>query len=31
VRVLDGSSRAGERIADLIEKRGRVALRDFGY
>jgi hypothetical protein len=31
VRVLDGISRAGERIADLIEKRGRVALRDFGY
>ena len=31
VRVLDGISRAGERIADLIEKRGRGALRDFGY
>jgi hypothetical protein len=31
VRVLDGISRAGERIADLIEKRGRVALRDLGY
>ena len=31
VRVLDGISRAGERIGDLIEKRGRVALRDFGY
>ena len=31
VRVLDGISRAGERIGDLIEKRGRVALRYFGY
>jgi hypothetical protein len=31
VRILDGVSRAGERLADLVEKRGRVALRDFGY
>lgn len=31
VRMLDGISRAGERIADLVDKRGRVALREFGY
>jgi hypothetical protein len=31
VRMLDGIARAGERITDLLEKRGRAALSDFGY
>lgn len=31
VRMLDGIARAGERISDLLEKRGRAALADFGY
>jgi hypothetical protein len=31
VRMLDGIARAGERISDLLEKRGRAALSDFGY
>ncbi len=31
MRILDGVSRAGERITDLLEKRGRIALREFGY
>jgi hypothetical protein len=31
VRMLDGIARAGERISDLLEKRGRAALSEFGY
>ena len=31
MRILDGVSQAGERITDLLEKRGRIALREFGY
>ncbi|HYL16729.1 MAG TPA: hypothetical protein VEV41_27080 [Terriglobales bacterium] len=31
MRILDNVSRAGERIAELLEKRGRAALEELSY
>ena len=31
MRVLDNVSRAGERFAELLEKRGRAALEELSY
>ena len=31
MRILDNVSRAGERFAELLEKRGRAALEELSY
>ena len=31
MRILDNVSRAGERFAELLEKRGRSALEELSY